>query len=85
MKSIIIVSKCLRVIKFKSQVCYEFDFKGVYGGHQIKKIRLQEPEKNLLLPGRDYLIQLRDHRVRGSILEGKILRFKLLDECFDKS
>lgn len=85
MKSIIIVSKCLRVIKFESHECYEFHFKGIFKGQLIKKIRIEYSNKTTLLPGKEYLVHLRDPKVNESVLEGTIVRVRLLDECFDKS
>lgn len=85
MKSIIIVSKCLRVINFKSQIFYEFHFRGVCEGQLIKKVKLLQLDRFELVPGEAYLVQVRDHKINGSVLEGKIMKFRLLEECFDRS
>jgi hypothetical protein len=85
MKSIIIVSKCLRVIKFKSQIFYEFSFKGVCSGSLIKKIKVQGLDHHDMVPGHDYIVQVRELRIIGTTLEGKIVKFKMLEDCFDRS
>ena len=85
MKSIIIVSKCLRVIKLNSDTFYEFHFKGVCQGRLIKKIRLKGLQNQEIVPGGEYIIQLRDQRYMDHLLEGEIVKFRLLEECLDRS
>jgi hypothetical protein len=85
MKSIIIVSKCLRVINSNSRTFYEFHFTGVFRGHLIKKIKIEGQENNMFEVGESYLIQLKDSRLIGPILEGEVVKFKRLEECCDRS
>ncbi len=86
MKTVIIVSKCLRVTKFNlSQGTYEFHFKGVYAGEVVRKVILQG-ELNLdLSKGEEYLMYVRLTSFQTGILQGDILKLKRLEECWDRS
>ncbi len=86
MKTLIIVSKCLRVTHFKSfEGQYEFHFKGVYAGESLKRVVLQGDTKCTIVKNGEYLLFVQLLKVEEGILSGKILKYKLLSECFDKS
>ena len=86
MKTVIIVSKCLRVIKLnRSEIWYQFHFKGVFAGESLGKVLLKchkepHPQKN-----EEYLIYVRLLSVERGVLKGEILRIKNLEDCWDRS
>lgn len=79
MKTVIIVSKCLRVTKF----AYEFHFKGVCAGEVVQKIVLTGKED--ILKNEEYLIYVQVFSIENGVLNGRILKAKKLDDCWDKS
>ncbi|WP_408098497.1 hypothetical protein ACJVC5_06175 [Peredibacter sp. HCB2-198] len=86
MKTVIIVSKCLRVTKFNSEArWYEFHFKGAYAGERVKKVMLIGSNQQLLKAGEEYLIYVRLLSCEAGVLKGEILKSKPLDECWDRS
>lgn len=86
MKTVIIVSKCLRVTKFNShESTYEFHFKGVCAGESIQKVFLLGRLDFEIRRGEEYLMYVQMISFEGGTLKGKILKAKLLDECWDKS
>lgn len=86
MKTVIIVSKCLRVTKFNSEASwYEFHFKGAYAGERVKKVMLQGSNQPSLKAGEEYLIYVRLLSCVEGVLRGEILKFRPLDECWDRS
>lgn len=85
MKTVIIVSKCLRVTKFNnSQSWYEFHFKGVCAGEVLQKLVLQG-KRDALKKGEEYLIYSQIISMEDGILRGIILKAKPLHECWDRS
>lgn len=86
MKTVIIVSKCLRVTKFNlSQMTYDFHFKGVYAGEVVKKVILQGDLGLEVKKGEEYLMYVRLISFHRGILQGHILKLKRLEECWDQS
>ncbi|MCM2349550.1 MAG: hypothetical protein NDI69_05980 [Bacteriovoracaceae bacterium] len=86
MKTVIIVSKCLRVTKINlSESCYDFHFKGVYAGEVIKKVSLKGNHSLHLKKGEEYLMYVQIISFEQGILKGHLLKVKLLDECWDRS
>lgn len=86
MKTVIIVSKCLRVTKFNSsELTYEFHFKGVFAGELLRKVILQGSQNLHIKKGIEYLMYVQTTSVIDGTLKGKILKSKVLDECWDKS
>ena len=86
MKTVIIVSKCLRVTKFSSHESdYEFHFKGVCAGEVLRKIILRGSHDCGVKKGEEYLIYLKMISFEGGTLKGVILKVKLIDECWDRS
>ena len=86
MKTVIIVSKCLRVTKINFEASwYEFHFKGAYAGERIKKVLLKGDQQQLLKAGEEYLIYARLLYCESGVLRGEILKSRLLDECWDRS
>lgn len=86
MKTVIIVSKCLRVTKIDPEIGnYEFHFKGVYAGESLKKILLTGSLDFNLKRGEEYLIYLQVQTVENNSLSGKIIKVKRIDECWDKT
>ncbi len=86
MKTVIIVSKCLRVTKFNShESTYEFHFKGVCAGEALRKVLLQGRHDFEIKRGEEYHMYVQMLSFEGGTLRGIILKAKLLDECWDKS
>lgn len=86
MKTVIIVSKCLRVIKFNvSEYAYEFHFKGICAGEVIKKVILSASEGITFHKGEEYLMYVSLIAMEDGILKGRVLKSKRLDECWDRS
>ena len=86
MKTVIIVSKCLRVTNFKSsEKSYEFHFKGVYAGEVVQKVILYGSEKLSISKGEEYLMYIQFLTLICGTLTGKVIKIKLLDECWDRS
>lgn len=85
MKTVIIVSKCLRVTKFnKSENWYEFHFKGVCAGEVLEKLVLQG-KWDVIQKGEEYLLYSRIISIENGILRGIILKARPLHECWDRS
>lgn len=86
MNTVIIVSKCLRVTKINSvENCCEFHFRGVYAGEVLRKVILFCHHSFGPKRGEEYLMYVQMITFENGILKGKILKAKLLDECWDKS
>ena len=86
MKTVIIVSKCLRVTKFKThENTYEFHFKGVCAGVALRKVLLDGRHDFEIKQGEEYLMYVQMHSFEDGILRGQILKAKYLEECWDKS
>ena len=86
MKTLIIVSKCLRVTKFNlSEYPYEFHFKGICAGEVIKKVILSASGKISFVKGEEYLLYVSLISMESGILKGRVLKSKRLDECWDLS
>lgn len=86
MKTVIIVSKCLRVTKFKScEYPYEFHFKGICAGEVIKKVILSASNEISFLKGEEYLLYVSLISMESGILKGRVIKSKRLDECWDRS
>ena len=86
MKTVIIVSKCLRVTKFNShESCYEFHFKGVCAGETLRKVILRGRHDFGIQRGEEYLMYVQMLSFEAGILKGSIIKLKKLDECWDRS
>lgn len=86
MKTVIIVSKCLRVTKFNSlESWYEFHFKGVCAGEQLRKVILRGRHEFHLRRGEEYLMYVQMLTCEDGVLKGHILKVRLLEECWDRS
>ena len=86
MNNVIIVSKCLRVTKFKTgEAWYEFHFKGVCAGKLIKKVILRGLQEEEIKKGSEYFIYVRCLSLEDSTLRGEMIKSKLLDDCWDRS
>lgn len=86
MKTVIIVSKCLRVTKFNShESWYEFHFKGVCAGESLKKVLLRGRRDYGLKKGEEYLMYIQMLSMESGVLKGIILKSRPLDECWDRS
>jgi hypothetical protein len=64
---------------------YEFHFKGVYAGELLTKVILQGSQNLSIKKGVEYLMYVQIISVVDVTLKGKILKSKVLDECWDKS
>jgi hypothetical protein len=86
MKTVIIVSKCSRIIKLnQSENWYEFHFKGVCAGEALRKVLLRGRKEFQIKKGEEYLIFVQLFSFEQGVLKGSILRLKLLSECWDRS
>jgi hypothetical protein len=86
MKTVIIVSKCLRVTNFNShESTYEFHFKGVCAGEALQKVVLRGRKDFMIEKGEEYLMYVQMHSFEKGTLKGQILKVKSLNECWDKS
>jgi hypothetical protein len=86
MKTVIIVSKCLRVIKInQSENWYEFHFKGVCAGEYLKKLMLKSRADFKLKKNEEYLLYVETISFDEGTLLGKVIKAKLLSECWDRS
>jgi hypothetical protein len=81
MRTVIIVSKCLRIIKSN----YHFHFKGSYAGHLIRGLCLSNEKKYEIGAGEEYLMWVEVSGIEAGILRGRILKLKRLDACWDRS
>lgn len=86
MKTVIIVSKCSRVIKSNSaEVWFQFDFKGAYAGDFLSKVILKGNTKSEIIRGEEYLLYVRVISCLEGALRGEILKAKKLADCWDRS
>lgn len=82
MRTVIIVSKCLGIIKSKrSKNQFYFHFKGVYAGSYVSKIILRFPEDKVPIKSEEYVIVAQFLNYKDEVLEGEVIKFKLLSEC----
>jgi hypothetical protein len=86
MKTVIIVSKCLRVTKFNSnESSCEFHFKGVFAGESVRRVILMVTHNFSIKKGEEYLLYVQLNEFKEGKITGQILKAKLLDECWDRS
>lgn len=86
MKTVIIVSKCSRIIKLnQTENWHQFHFKGVCAGEALGKVMLKGRKDFLIKKGEEYLMYVPLISICSGILTGEIVKVKLLKECWDKS
>lgn len=86
MKAIIIISKCSKIkLLNNDEIVCEFHFKGVYAGHVVKRILLKAAINHNIIKNEEYLLYVQLIRCNREVLEGKIIKVRLLSECWDKS
>jgi hypothetical protein len=86
MQTVIIISKCTRVLKLKTdETWYEFHFKGVCSGVKLNKVLLRSEELVQVLKDEEYLIYVGVISLQEGILKGDILKIKNLENCRDQS
>lgn len=87
MKTVIIVSKCLKKTHAKANALAEchFQFKGVCAGEPLREVILQKPATIPIRKGSEYLMYVQFHSAADGILRGKILKAKPLDDCWDNA
>ncbi|MBA2405331.1 MAG: hypothetical protein H0V66_11215 [Bdellovibrionales bacterium] len=86
MKTVIIVSKCSRIIKLNStEDWFEFHFKGVCAGEALRKVRLKGRKDFNIRLGEEYLMFVSLISCAGGVFTGEILKLKALAECWDRS
>ena len=86
MKTVIIVSKCTRIIKFnQDENWHEFHFKGVCAGEILKRVLLRGRKDFRLKKGEEYLIYVQLISMEKGLLKGVILKHRLLSDCWDRS
>jgi hypothetical protein len=81
MKTVIIISKCLR----QSGDWHEFHFTGVFAGDSIQKVLLLNADTFAAKVGEEYLIYVQILSFEDGVLRGRILRMRPLNECCDLS
>jgi hypothetical protein len=86
MKTLIIISKCLRVTKIKSEEkWYEFHFKGVWAGESLKRIFLQCSNDIIIKKNEEYLMYVRMTSLADGILRGVVIKSVQVKDCWDRS
>jgi len=86
MKTVLIVSKCLRVSKVnKNENCYYFHFKGVYAGEILKSIKLYGQVSWEIHKDEEYLVYAEFLENQNGVLFGKVIKSKRLSDCSDLS
>lgn len=86
MKTVIIVSKCLRVTKFTSdESWYEFHFKGVCAGKSLRRVILCGRHDFEIELKKEYLMYVQLISFEEEILRGRIIKLRPLEECWDRS
>jgi hypothetical protein len=86
MKTVIIVSKCSRIIKpNQSESWFEFHFKGVCAGEALRKVLLKGRKDFQIKVGEEYLIYVQLLALEAGVMKGIILKMKLLSDCWDRS
>lgn len=86
MKTVIIVSKCIRVIKSnQAHTWYQFHFNGVCAGEALRKVLLKARQDFQIQKGEEYLMYVRLVSCEAGTLRGEVLKLKLLSECWDRS
>ena len=86
MKTVIIVSKCSRVIKLNSfEDWFEFHFKGVCAGDSLRKVRLKGRKDFNIRLGEEDLMYVGLIACSDGVLKGEILKVKPLAKCWDRS
>lgn len=78
MKKIIVVSRCLKILKKEPQVA-EFSFKGHYSGHQIKSLLITQMNQSWE-KSEDYVIYLMVTEIINARLIGKALKIKKISD-----
>lgn len=79
MRTIIIISRCLKIKKAKNTNTYLFHFKGVYLGQQVNSLELIHSGELSL--GHDYVMRVKVHSLDvNRVLKGDILYAKDLDD-----
>jgi hypothetical protein len=85
MKTVIILSKCLRVTKINAfESCYEFHFRGVCAGETLRKVLLRGREDFEIRPGAEYLLYVQLVSIEGGTLRGTILKLRPLADYWDR-
>jgi hypothetical protein len=83
MREIILISHCQNIKRLNAlEQVGTFHFKGVYSGELIKKIVLKIPLNQTIKIHEEYLLHVQIISVQEQCLWGKILKSKLLAECF---
>ena len=86
MKTVIIVSKCIRVIKLNSyESLFHFHFKGVCSGEVLRKVILKGSVQHNIRQGEEYLIYVAVTNCFEGVLIGEIVKSKPLSDCWDRS
>ena len=86
MKTVIIVSKCIRVIKLNSQESlFHFHFKGVCAGEVLRKVILSGKGEHNIRQSEEYLIYIAVTSYSQGVLQGEIVKSKPISECWDRA
>ena len=86
MKTVIIVSKCLRVTNFNAtESSYEFHLKGVCAGERLRRVTLYGRHDFNIVKDEEYLLYVNLITFEAGVLRGRIIKLKVLSECWDRS
>ena len=86
MKTVIIISKCTRVIKINStENLFYFHFKGVCAGQVLRHVILKGAPNLKLKKNDECLLYVKLVSCNEGTLQGEILKVKNLNACWDLS
>jgi len=86
MNTVIIISKCTRVIKINSiENLFYFHFKGVCAGEVLRQVILKGALTLKLKKNDECLLYVKLVSCNKGTLRGEILRVKNLNDCWDLS
>lgn len=75
---ILVLSRCQAKVS-GPKTCFKFHFKGFYNGLKIKEIHVYPHQIEDLLKGEDYLLWVSLKRVKDSIMEVSLLKYKKIE------
>jgi hypothetical protein len=79
MKPIIIISQCISISKHNSSEA-EFNFKGFYAGHLLKKLKLEISDNQTWSLNEEYVMYVKIINIEESTLFGKVIKLKNLKD-----
>lgn len=74
---VILVTRCVSIIKCDHYYCYEFHFKGFLKGEKVERVKLKLNSDEFEIK-EDYLIAMKAEKIKKGTLTGSLLKFKKL-------